>query len=117
MRLSGVLLAATALLVLTACGSGAGGDPGGARPASAGDFQGAARPTGPPVAPPAGCQGESVVDVVTAEELQRALDEAAPGQPIRLADGKYRGSFVATAQASVDQPIHLCGSRAAVLDG
>jgi nitrous oxidase accessory protein NosD len=58
-----------------------------------------------------------VVEVKDAESLQQALDDARPGQLIRLADGHYEGSFVATARAAADKPIRLCGSRAAVLDG
>jgi len=58
-----------------------------------------------------------VVDVEDAAGLQQALDDARPGQLIRLADGRYEGSFVATAEAAPDKPIRLCGSRDAVLDG
>jgi nitrous oxidase accessory protein NosD len=58
-----------------------------------------------------------VVDVTTADDLQRALDEATPGRVIRLADGRYAGNFVATAKATADQPIRVCGNRSAVLDG
>jgi hypothetical protein len=116
-RRPAVLLTALALLALTACTSGSGGNPAAAPTTATAIPSAAPRPTGTPAAPPAGCEGSALVDVSTAEELQRALDKAAPGQTIRLADGKYRGSFVATTQASADQPIHLCGSRAAVLDG
>jgi hypothetical protein len=49
--------------------------------------------------------------------LQRALDDARPGQVIRLADGRYAGQFVARAKGSAESPIRLCGSRNAVLDG
>jgi hypothetical protein len=49
--------------------------------------------------------------------LQQALDDARPGQLIRLADGRYEGGFVATAEGTPDSPIRLCGSRDAVLDG
>ncbi len=75
---------------------------------------------GPPTEPgpsPAGCDGRHVVEVTDAEGLRRALESARPGQVIRLADGRYEGSFVASAQAAEDNPIHLCGSRDAVLDG
>jgi nitrous oxidase accessory protein NosD len=58
-----------------------------------------------------------VVDVGTARDLQQALDDAGPGQTIRLADGRYEGNFVATAKATPDAPIGLCGGRGAVLDG
>ncbi|MGK5172473.1 hypothetical protein [Geodermatophilus sp. CPCC 205761] len=79
------------------------------------------RPPGvpPPAAgtPPAECTGSEVVDVTDAAGLQRALDDARPGQVIRLADGRYAGNFLATAQAAPGAPIRLCGGRGAVLDG
>ncbi|MCW2619155.1 MAG: uncharacterized protein JWR28_2304 [Modestobacter sp.] len=122
MRRPAVLLAALALVVLSACSSGSGGDTTAAPTTSSGSPAASPPPTptgtaAPAAPPPAGCEGASVVDVTTADELQRALDEATPGQVIRLADGTYAGHFVATAKATADQPIHLCGSRAAVLDG
>jgi hypothetical protein len=46
-----------------------------------------------------------------------ALAAARPGTTIHLADGSYRGTFVATAKAPADAPITLCGGRDAVLDG
>jgi hypothetical protein len=104
------------LLVLTACGP----------LSSTGQQHGlsAARTTdsgSPPSAPAAGptvpCDVGDVVDVADADGLQRALDQARPGQVIRLADGRYEGQFVARAQASAETPIRLCGSRNAVLDG
>ena len=126
-RRSSVVLVASALALLTACTSGSTGDDTSAAPASTNGTPSAMptpRPTptptpvaAPPTAVPAGCDGATVVDVATADQLQRALDEAAPGQVIRLADGRYEGNFVATARATADQPIHLCGSRAAILDG
>jgi hypothetical protein len=113
-----VLLAATALLVLTACSSGSDGKDTEAGPTSSSGTSSAA-PSTPtqPATPPSGCDGASVVDVTTADELQSALNDAVPGQVIRLADGTYEGNFLAGAQATADQPIQLCGSRAAVLDG
>ena len=123
MRRPAVLLAALALVVLSACSSGSGGDTTAAPTTSSGSPATSSSPptaTGtaaPAAPPPAGCEGASVVDVTTADELQRALDEAMPGQVIRLAGGTYAGHFVATAKATADQPIHLCGSRSAVLDG
>jgi hypothetical protein len=79
-----------------------------------------ASPTPEPATPapaPAACAGGGIVDVADADSLQQALDDAAPGQVIRVADGRYEGNFVATAHASADAPIRLCGSRNAVLDG
>lgn len=70
-----------------------------------------------PVAPAGGCEGDQLVEVSTARDLQATLDAARPGQVIRLADGRYEGNFVASAQASTEAPIRLCGGRGAVLDG
>jgi len=58
-----------------------------------------------------------VVDVADANGLQQALDLAVPGQVVRLADGRYEGAFVASADAPADAPIQLCGGRGAILDG
>jgi hypothetical protein len=119
------LFAVVGLLVLTACdGSpdqsqqGQGSPP----PSST-----AAPPTGPsasptsepvtPAPPPADCTGGEVVAVTDADSLRQALDDAAPGQVIQLADGRYEGNFVTTVRAGADAPIRLCGSRNAVLDG
>ena len=68
---------------------------------------------------PAGCPAEApdAVDVTDAQELLAALEAARPGQVIRLADGRYEGPFTATAQATPEAPIRLCGGRGAVLDG
>ena len=52
-----------------------------------------------------------------AEQLQAALDQAAPGDTIELSDGEYGGQFVASASGTSEQPVFLCGSEAAVLDG
>jgi hypothetical protein len=118
MRRLAILLAAAGLVVLSACSSGSDDDNEAAPTTTAGGTSSAApSPSVTPAPPAAACDGASVVDVATADELQRALDEAAPGQVIRLADGTYEGNFVATARASADQPIHLCGGRAAILDG
>jgi nitrous oxidase accessory protein NosD len=67
--------------------------------------------------PPTGCEGGDVVDVADAEALQRALDDATAGTVIHLADGRYEGTFTATATARPDSPIRLCGGRGAILDG
>jgi nitrous oxidase accessory protein NosD len=111
-------------LSLSACSSGSGGDSDQAAPSSAGvpsaSPSGSPPSTSPPSAtppPPASCTGATTVDVSTAADLRRALADAQPGQVIRLADGRYEGNFVATAKASATAPIHLCGSRGAILDG
>src|SRR5918999_2648961 len=49
--------------------------------------------------------------------LRRALRTAEPGDAIRMADGVYRGEFTITRSGTRGQPISLCGSRDAVLDG
>jgi hypothetical protein len=115
------LLAVLGLVVLSACSSGSGDEDPEASPTSSASSAPAepsgSPPPAPPSAPPVDCAGPQVVDVTTAAELQRALDESAPGQLIRLADGRYEGNFVATTQAGADAPIRLCGNRGAVLDG
>ena len=55
--------------------------------------------------------------VSTADELSAALENARPGDTIVLADGRYAGEFTATAVATEAQPVVLCGSAGAVLDG
>jgi hypothetical protein len=114
------LLAVLGLLVLSACSSGSGDDdqasPSGPSATSAPSAPSDTTPPPPPPPPPS-CEEGQVVDVTTAAELQRALDAAAPGQLVRLADGRYEGNFVATTQAGADAPIRLCGGRGAVLDG
>lgn len=55
--------------------------------------------------------------VTSAEDLEQALAEAAPGDSIELADGTYSGSFATTASGTEAAPIFLCGTAAAVIDG
>jgi nitrous oxidase accessory protein NosD len=116
MRRAPVGFAVLGLLVLTACGS----------PSSTGQqadasASGSTSPGSAPVTPAPGraasCDAGDVVDVADADGLQRALEGARPGQVLRLADGRYEGNFVATAQATPERPILLCGTRNAVLDG
>jgi len=57
------------------------------------------------------------VTVADADELQDALDDAEPGDVIRLADGRYDGRFEIENSGARDEPIWLCGSAKAVLDG
>ena len=117
-----LLLAAVLLLALSACGSDGPSSPSGnasdtptTASATPEETTGTAPPSRPPPPPP--CEGSDLVEVGTADQLQRALDEARPGRTIRLADGTYAGNFVATAQGTADTPIRLCGGRGAVLDG
>ncbi|MGH3872935.1 MAG: right-handed parallel beta-helix repeat-containing protein [Pseudonocardiaceae bacterium] len=65
----------------------------------------------------AACGGPAGQDVSTADQLRAALARAAPGAVIQLRDGVYPGRFEITTAAPADQPITLCGSRAAILDG
>src|SRR5687767_8876383 len=65
-----------------------------------------------PTTCPAG--GHTVRD---AAELRRALETAIPGDVIRMADGIYPGAFTITSSGTRREPIFLCGSRNAVLDG
>jgi nitrous oxidase accessory protein NosD len=119
-----MLVAMVGVLALGACSSGSRGNDNEAVPSSASAPSASpsaspspSSPSSPPGPPPASCAGASTVDVSSAADLQRALDAAVPGQVIRLADGRYAGNFLATAKASAQAPIHLCGSRGAVLDG
>src|SRR5262245_21689953 len=68
-------------------------------------------------APPEGPCPPATVTVGTADDFRAALSAAEPGAVIELLPGVYEGRFVATAAASDERPIHLCGPRSAVLDG
>lgn len=59
----------------------------------------------------------ATVDVTDADELTDALQAARPGDVILVADGFYEGGFVARASGTAAEPIVLCGTRDAVLDG
>jgi hypothetical protein len=69
-----------------------------------------------PAATPVDCPAGGT-PVASADELTAALAAATPGEVIRLADGTYEGSFVATVSGRPDAPIFLCGGPGAVLDG
>jgi len=69
-----------------------------------------------PAEPTAGCD-TTTVNVSNASDLQSALDAAKPGDVIGLAAGTYLGNFVAEASGTKEQPIQLCGTTDAVLDG
>jgi hypothetical protein len=118
------LLAVLGLLVLSACTSGQhdrqaspSSSTAGGSSASPGDGGSPAPGPNTPAPGTVACDGSDVVDVADADSLQQALAGARPGQVIRLRDGRYEGSFVATAQGSAENPIRLCGTRNAVLDG
>ena len=55
------------------------------------------------------------IRVSTAAQLTAALKAASPGDTIVLADGQYRGTFVAARDGGAAAPITLTGSRGAVL--
>jgi hypothetical protein len=78
-------------------------------------------PTSPTPAPPtntkATCAAKPDVTVHSADDLTQALGDAKPGQSIRVADGSYAGEFEIKASGTAKQPIELCGSRKAVLEG
>jgi parallel beta-helix repeat protein len=69
--------------------------------------------SGDPCGAPAGTRA---VRVANARELVKALANAKPGDHIRMADGVYRGGFVVRRSGTEDQPITLCGTRAAILE-
>jgi hypothetical protein len=57
------------------------------------------------------------VNVTNSTELEQALASAEPGEQIMLADGIFAGNFVIDRSGTAEQPIALCGSRHAILDG
>ena len=63
----------------------------------------------------AGCP--SGLAVTTEGGLSAALAAAAPGSVIVMEAGTYTGRFVATTSGTADQPITLCGSPDAMIDG
>ena len=69
----------------------------------------------PPESP--GTRSGRRIEVTSAKALAGALVAARPGDVIRIADGTYRGNFVAAVSGTADAPITLWGSRAAILDG
>jgi hypothetical protein len=69
------------------------------------------------VAVATGCGGGPAVTVGTAAELADALAAAGPGDTVRLADGRYPGSFAIASRGTPERPVTLCGGRGAVLDG
>lgn len=59
---------------------------------------------------------QRLVTVATSDQLHAALRNAQPGDLIHMADGLYKGRFVATANGEAARPIVLCGARAAIID-
>lgn len=75
----------------------------------------ACAPAAPTPTAVAGCpEGRVVGD---AGALRSALAEAAPGDVIVLAPGRYEGSFEATVAGTDAEHITLCGASDSVLDG
>ncbi|MEU9347306.1 right-handed parallel beta-helix repeat-containing protein [Streptomyces sp. NPDC048278] len=88
-------------------GSTAAGD-GQATPTATGSAATAA--SGPVKCPAA------TVTVSDAKSLKDALDQARPGDVIRMADGVYSDRFTADTPGTADRPIFLCGGPGAVID-
>ena len=63
------------------------------------------------------CPTAVTTEVSGTDQLQEALDGASPGDVIRLAPATYTGAFVTTRSGTADEPIWLCGSPDAVLEG
>jgi hypothetical protein len=59
----------------------------------------------------------ATVEVADAAGLDEALAGAGPGESIWLADGTYGGRFRTELSGTPDNPLWLCGSADAVLDG
>lgn len=60
---------------------------------------------------------KATVTVSDSAALDDALDDAQPGDVIRLADGRYDDRFRIDRSGTAEEPIWLCGSARAVLDG
>jgi hypothetical protein len=58
-----------------------------------------------------------IVNVSNAAQLTAALQNALPGDEIRLANGTYSGRFIISRNGTTSAPIILTGSRSAVIDG
>ncbi|MEU6200582.1 right-handed parallel beta-helix repeat-containing protein [Streptomyces sp. NPDC047061] len=58
----------------------------------------------------------STVTVSDAKSLKDALDQAQPGDVIKMADGVYSDRFTAATPGTADRPIFLCGGPGAVID-
>ena len=70
-----------------------------------------------PTADNCGAAGDRLVKVSSTKDLEQALANASPGDHIHMEDGVYKGAFVIERSGSESQPITLCGSRGAILDG
>ena len=93
---------------------GDGSDGGGSEPPPASDPD----PSPPPDEAERTAQcPEPTTTVEDTAGLHSALEQARPGDVIRLAPGTYEGEFVARAAGSAESPITLRGDADAVLDG
>ncbi|MCT9002592.1 right-handed parallel beta-helix repeat-containing protein [Microbacterium memoriense] len=62
--------------------------------------------------------GEDAIEVgPTAEELQRALDDAEAGDVLALSRATYLGNFTITTSGTDTAPVTVCGLGGAVIDG
>jgi len=66
---------------------------------------------------PGTASADRIVNVSTVSQLTAALQNALPGDEIRMADGTYAGKFTITRSGTTSAPIILTGSRNAVIDG
>ncbi|MFJ6704223.1 MULTISPECIES: nitrous oxide reductase family maturation protein NosD [unclassified Streptomyces] len=81
-------------------------------PAPGPDASGTAAPTGSGAA---GCPAATVT-VGDAKSLAQALDQARPGDVIRMRDAVYDDRFTASVPGTAARPIVLCGGPGAVID-
>lgn len=119
---AGAGLLSVLLAVTTHPGNGPVGDGGGRPPARERDASPLTSGVDPQrVVPPAPIDRfrcpAATVTVSTARQLKAALADAGPGTVIRLRDGDYPGTFTARTSGTATAPVHLCGSRRAVLRG
>jgi len=118
-RQAGALAAAAAMtaLTLTACsGSQPSPAPTGPRTPTATVGPATGHPSPLPTPAPS-CDNAGATLVSSASKLRAALATAGPGTTIVLAPGVYEGHFEAITSGTQTQPITLCGSRSAILDG
>lgn len=69
------------------------------------------------VAVPGVASAARIVNVSNTSQLTAALQNALPGDEIRMANGTYAGHFVITRSGTAAAPITLTGSRSAVING
>jgi hypothetical protein len=113
---SAVLLLALAVPLMTAGCAMAPTEPRPAPSIGTPSRSGVEWPTALPASDPVNAPA-ATIEVSTAGQLQDALDAAAPGSAISLADGFYDGEFTATGSGTEQSPIWLFGSPDAVLRG